>query len=105
MGDVRRPDWWCYPIACQNRHPWGPGRVLVSWTVCGCASGDGRLRVHCAEPGCRSIWYKPPHQPGAELARQYPPPVAGQLEGSPSWPCCLHAVLNRAANPMPFWIA
>lgn len=24
-----RPDWWAYPTHCQQRHPWGPGRVLA----------------------------------------------------------------------------
>jgi len=31
MGDVRRPSWWAYPVACQHGHPWGPGRVAVGW--------------------------------------------------------------------------
>jgi hypothetical protein len=39
----------------------------VSWTPCGCAGGDGHLRVRCAERGCRSVWYQPPHVPGTEV--------------------------------------
>ncbi len=74
MGDVQRPDWWSYPLECGRGHPWGPGQVSVSWTPCGCAGGDGHLRVRCLEDGCASVWYKPPHIPGAELAG-YPPPA------------------------------
>ncbi len=76
MDDVKRPDWWCYPVACRRGHPWGPGLVSVSWTPCGCAGGDGHLRVHCREQGCRETWYKPPHEPGTEVIG-YPPPVHG----------------------------
>lgn len=29
----------------------------------------GYLVVHCnAEPGCRSVWYDPPHEPGKQQA-------------------------------------
>jgi hypothetical protein len=45
----------------------GPARVIVSWTPCGCAGGDGHLRVRCRERSCTSAWYQPPHQPGAEV--------------------------------------
>jgi hypothetical protein len=51
-----------------------PGLVIVSWTPCGCAGGDGHLRVRCAERGCRSVWYQPPHVPGTEVAGAYTPP-------------------------------
>jgi len=68
MG-VRLPDWWQYPAACEQGHPWGPGRVIVSWMHCHCgpavaAAGGrgppGHLAVFCnASPGCRSVWFRP----------------------------------------------
>ena len=70
---VRRPDWWFYPEQCERGHEWGPGRVLVSFTRCHCppvrgvygeTGGLGHLKVACREPGCRSVWYDPPHEPG-----------------------------------------
>ena len=74
MG-VRRPDWWSryYPLECQHGHPWGPGRIIVSWTLCDCPSAvaaqttgpAGHVTVHCATPRCRSVWYKPRHEPEA----------------------------------------
>lgn len=67
MGDVWRPDWWDYPLGCRNGHPWGPGRVLVSWTPCPCGGDLGHSRVHCATLGCQETWYEPPHAPGADL--------------------------------------
>jgi hypothetical protein len=75
MG-VRRPDWWCYPERCQNGHEWGPGLITVSWVLCDCpaaqaASGGGaagHMAVFCnAAPGCRSVWYRPRHEPGLSL--------------------------------------
>jgi hypothetical protein len=63
MGDVQRPGWWSYPLKWSHEHRWGPGRVIVSWTPCLCAGGDGHLRVHCAEPECPSVWCQPPHIP------------------------------------------
>jgi hypothetical protein len=74
MG-VRRPGWWRYPEACENGHEWGPGRVLVSFTCCGCPAvwaaygetgGLGHLTVACGEPGCRSVSHDPPHEPGKQ---------------------------------------
>jgi hypothetical protein len=70
---VRRPDWWCYPQRCENGHEWGPGRVLVSWERCWCPGAQtlhpdraiwGHFTVACRAPGCRWVWYDPPHQPG-----------------------------------------
>jgi len=75
--DVERPGWWCYPLECRYGHPWRPGRVLVGRTSCLCAGGDGHLRVHCAEPECPSVWYRPPHVPGMEVTGAYPPSVGG----------------------------
>ena len=69
---VRRPAWWFYPQQCGIGHEWGPGRVLVSFTRCGCppvraaygeTGGFGHLTVACGEQGCRSVWYDPPHEP------------------------------------------
>jgi len=72
MREVRRPDWWPYPESCQHGHPWGPGRVIVSWMPCDCGParaerqrGPGHLTVSCQVPGCRSRWYRPDHDPGA----------------------------------------
>jgi len=73
MG-VRRPDWWSryYPERCTNGHDWGPGKIIVSWMLCGCPPAQasagpgpaGHLAVHCnAVPGCRSVWYRPRHEP------------------------------------------
>jgi hypothetical protein len=51
--DVLRPDWWTYPDECQQGHPRGPGRVIVSWMPCACepareaqACGPGPSRVN-----------------------------------------------------------
>ena len=76
MGDVRRPAWWAYPVRCQHGHPWGPGRVAVSWSPCGCAParagqprGPGHLTVRCRAEGCRSVWYKPRHDQAGQKWR------------------------------------
>ena len=67
--DIRRPDWWCYPLACRNGHPWSPGKITVSWMPCDCPAalaerdrGWGHLRVCCRTPGCGSVWYRPRHE-------------------------------------------
>jgi hypothetical protein len=75
MGDVQRLDWWKYPVKCGHGHPWGPGRVIVSWVVCQCAldGGEGHLRVSCRTDGCPSVWYQPPHRPGAEVTGRRSP--------------------------------
>jgi hypothetical protein len=45
--------------------------VLVSFTRCDCPAvraaygemgGLGHLTVACRVPGCRSVWYDPPHK-------------------------------------------
>jgi hypothetical protein len=41
MGDGVRPDWWNYPVACGHGHPWGPGRVIVSWMPVRVRFGQG----------------------------------------------------------------
>ena len=71
MG-VQRPD-WPYPERCGNGHEWGqPGRALVTWKRCLCPGAQtlhpdraiwGHFTVACREPGCRSVWYDPPHEP------------------------------------------
>jgi hypothetical protein len=49
------------------------GLIIVSWMLCDCpaaraASGGGaagHMAVFCnAAPGCRSVWYRPRHEPG-----------------------------------------
>jgi len=64
MTDVPLPDWWTWPAQCQHGHPWGPGRITLGWLPCQCAKagpGAGHRTVSCREPGCRSVWYEPPH--------------------------------------------
>ena len=86
MVDVRRPDWWTYPLACPNGHAWAPGLVIVSWSACNCASvtmvsnGEppkfGHLTVTCQEPGCQKRWLKPRHDPVTATSFAYPPPAS-----------------------------
>jgi hypothetical protein len=46
--------------------------IIVSWVLCDCpapqaASGGGaagHLAVYCRVKGCRSVWYRPRHEPG-----------------------------------------
>jgi hypothetical protein len=60
------PSWWCYPAQCGQGHEWGPGLISAGWTPCGCRGGLGHRTVRCeAEPGCRSVWYSPRHDPRA----------------------------------------
>jgi hypothetical protein len=68
--DVQRPDWWTYPICCGNGHPWGPGRVIVSWQPCLCdpareaqPRGSGHRLIECRTPGCGWVDYEPLHDP------------------------------------------
>src|SRR5262249_50898241 len=54
MGVVR-PDWWCYPERCYNGHEWGPGLIVVSWSLCDCgppvaASGGHGLSLRRTRP-------------------------------------------------------
>ena len=74
--DVQRPRWWTYPIECANGHPWGPGQVRVSWRPCQCAParavqprGSGHRVIACGVPGCRSVFFEPPHDPATALTR------------------------------------
>jgi hypothetical protein len=72
MG-VHRPAWWSryYPERCANGHEWGPGKIIVSWELCDCppalavqtAGPAGHVAVCCAVKGCRSVWYRPRHDP------------------------------------------
>ena len=32
------PDWWTDAEHCGNGHPWGPGKVLITWQRCQCDS-------------------------------------------------------------------
>lgn len=78
MSHVPRAECHCGPLcsydrqACANGHPWGPGRVIVSWMACDCAPAraahpearrPGHQTVACQAAGCRSVWYKPRHEP------------------------------------------
>jgi len=69
--DVGLPDWWDYPAQCEHGHPWGPGRVIVSWMHCRCPEAveavagrgpAGHQVVSCRAEGCRSRWYRPRHE-------------------------------------------
>jgi hypothetical protein len=73
--DVHQSDWWPYPERCANGHEWGPDRVLVVWQRCLCPGAQtlhedqaiwGHFTVACRAPGCRSVWYDPPHEPGTK---------------------------------------
>jgi hypothetical protein len=67
--DQRLPYWWTYPTACENGHPWGPGKVIVSWQPCECdparkaqSRGPGHRVVECRTKGCKSErWFDPVH--------------------------------------------
>jgi hypothetical protein len=70
MSSRPLPYWWAYPAHCSRGHPWGPGRVIVSWTPCDCdpaiadpSAGQGHLTVRCRAQGCPSLWRRPPHDP------------------------------------------
>jgi hypothetical protein len=74
VEQVTRPDWWPYPEHCAKGHPWGPGRIIVSWEPCQCGParaaqprGSGHRVVLCRTDGCRSVWYEPPHDPATAL--------------------------------------
>lgn len=69
---VQRPDLWPYPAQCRQGHRWRPDRVIVSWLRCQCAPAlvaagghgpAGHPAVNNRAPGCRSAWYRPPHEP------------------------------------------
>jgi hypothetical protein len=72
---LQQPD-WPYPERCGNGHEWGrPGGALVTWKRCLCPGAQtlhpheaiwGHFVVACREPGCRSVWYDPPHEPGKQ---------------------------------------
>jgi hypothetical protein len=78
--DVQRPRWWTYPIECANGHAWGPGRVRVSWRPCQCAParaaqtrGSGHRMIACGVPGCRSVFFEPPHDSATALGQPRAP--------------------------------
>lgn len=63
MNSQRLSEWWDLPTQCENGHPWGPGRVIVSWQGC-CYSLEpfaGHRVARCRTEGCGSVWYDPPH--------------------------------------------
>jgi hypothetical protein len=73
VGDVWRPDWRTYPTQCERGHPWGPGRVIVSWMPCQCEParaaqprGSGHRTITC-RTGCESVVYEPRHDPDRRL--------------------------------------
>jgi hypothetical protein len=43
---VQRPGWWCRSERCANGHEWGPGLIMVSWSLC-----DARPRSRRAAAG------------------------------------------------------
>ena len=79
LVDVRRPDWWCYPTACQYGHEWAPGTVIVSWTPCDCANvrtGDpprfGHLTVSCQAEGLHVPLVSTTTRPGDRARSRLP---------------------------------
>jgi hypothetical protein len=53
----------------------GPGRAQVAWEHCSCPGAQtlhpdpaiwGHFTIRCREPGCRSVWHDPPHEPGKQ---------------------------------------
>jgi hypothetical protein len=100
MSDASLPEWWTYPTHCGHGHPWGPGRVIVSWLPCQCGParaaqprGSGHRTIACRAPGCRYVCYEPPHEPE---------PGEASRDRADSWlsrpPAC-HG--RRAAGPRP----
>jgi len=70
MNETRLPNWWTYPAQCAAGHPWGPGKVIVSWQPCHCGparavlpTGSGHRTISCRAQGCGAIHYDPPHDP------------------------------------------
>jgi hypothetical protein len=60
------PVWWPYPPSCAQGHPWGPGKIIVTFRPCACVGeepGKGHTVVHCRVDGCRYRWYTPAHDP------------------------------------------
>lgn len=57
------------PEQCPNGHPLGPGKVLIGWQPCSCASKDkggpgGHRTIVCVT--CGVTLYRPPHDRGYE---------------------------------------
>jgi hypothetical protein len=72
--DVQLPEWWTDPEHCGNGHPWGPGRVLLSWMPCQCdparkarPRSPGHRVIACRAPGCEWTVHHPPHDPASAL--------------------------------------
>jgi hypothetical protein len=60
------PVWWPYPASCGQGHPWGPGKIIVTFRPCTCLGGElgaGHTIVACRADGCGSAWYRPAHDP------------------------------------------
>ena len=65
-----------YPERCANGHERGPGLITVSWMPCACPPGlprsgavarQGSWRCSATRHrGCRSVWYRPRHEPGLD---------------------------------------
>ena len=63
-GDLANdlPVWWPYPASCGQGHPWGPGKIIVTFRPCSCLDGElgaGHTIVACRADGCGSVWYRP----------------------------------------------
>jgi hypothetical protein len=51
-------------LARQAGHPWGPGRVIISFGPCDCSVAQqepsrGHVKIRCLEPGCTSTFHEP----------------------------------------------
>jgi len=66
-----RPSWWKYPPEC-DRHPQGPGRVIVGLIPCDCPAAlpeRGHLRVRCRTAGLRLDLVPATARPGRDNFR------------------------------------
>src|SRR5262249_15221914 len=78
---LRCADGWPYRERCGNGHEWGRGLVLTTWEPCLCRGAQtlhpdqtiwGYFVVACREPGCESVFYDPPHEPGRLAGQRFP---------------------------------
>jgi hypothetical protein len=55
------PIWWPYPASCGQEHPWGQGKIIVTFRPCACVGG---------ELGAGESDFTRAHAPPEPLARQ-----------------------------------
>jgi hypothetical protein len=74
---VQRPDWWCYPEACQNGHEWGPGLITVSWVLCDCPAARATSEVALRQTGISLAGKDVTSKPHVIRERVPPYPASG----------------------------